>query len=200
MFPFFFLLAIFFSVVISHQPWLHHYEIQYLVETVPPPPFLRCRTLTLNEILTSCAKKQSFIFFQCSNDGVLAGRPRKSFDHVLEMTEPGLSISLAAYPSPDSFVFFHLGNVTSGRGSEVSSSRFSSLCRQDAVTLSMVYCTITPVDVPKTLLGFYRTTISNDIGSVNFIFSIESEGIVVFVLVHSFFKTDWLNLDAQCKS
>ena len=93
------------------------------------------------------------------------------------MTDQGLSFSLAAYPSPDNFVFFHLGNVTSERGSEVSSSRFSSLCRQDAVTLSMVNCTIRPVDVPKAFLGFYRTTVSNELGSVNITFSLESEGI-----------------------
>ena len=93
------------------------------------------------------------------------------------MTDQGLSFSLAAYPSPDNFVFFHLGNVTSSRGSEVSSSRFSSLCRQDAVTLSMVNCTITPVDVPKDLLGFYRTTVSNQLGNVNITFFLESEGI-----------------------
>ena len=98
------------------------------------------------------------------------------------MTDQGLSFSLAAYPRPDYFVFFHLGNMTSGPGSEVSSSRFSSLCRQDAVTLSTVNCTITPVDVPKTLLGFYRATVSNELGSVNFTFSIESEGIKILFI------------------
>ena len=93
------------------------------------------------------------------------------------MTDQGLTFALAAYPSPDNFVFFHLGNVTSSPGSEVSSSRFSSLCRQDAVTLSIVNCTITPVDVSKDLLGFYRVTVSNELGSVNITFSIDSEGI-----------------------
>ena len=93
------------------------------------------------------------------------------------MTDQGLSFSLAAYPSPDNFVFFHLGNVTSSRGTEVTSIRFSSLCQQDAVTLSMVNCTITPVDVSKDLLGFYRVTVSNELGSVNITFSIDSEGI-----------------------
>ena len=101
------------------------------------------------------------------------------------MTDQGLTFALAAYPSPDNFVFFHLGNVTSSPGSEVSSSRFSSLCRQDAVTLSMVNCTITPVDVPKALLGFYRATVSNELGSVNITFSIQSEGIKIIFIAHT---------------
>ena len=92
------------------------------------------------------------------------------------MTDQGLSFSLAAYPSPDNFRFFHLGNRTSGNGSEVSSGRFSSLCLQNAVTLSTVNCTITPVDVPKSLLGFYRATVSNDLGSVDITFSVDKEG------------------------
>ena len=99
------------------------------------------------------------------------------------MTDQGLLFSLTAYPSPDNFVFFHLGNVTSNHGSEVPSSRFFSLCRQNAVTLSMVNCTITPVDVPKALLGFYRATVSNELGSVNITFSIESEGIKLTFIV-----------------
>ena len=74
--------------------------------------------------------------FEYIIDGVSAGPPRKSFSQVLEMTDQGLSFSLAAYHSPDHFRFFHLGNRTSGNGSEVSSGRFSSLCLQNAVKLS----------------------------------------------------------------
>ena len=92
------------------------------------------------------------------------------------MTDQGLSFSLVAYPSPYHFRFFHLGNRTSGNGSEVSSGRFSSLCLQNAVTLSTVNCTITPVDVPKSLLGFYRATLSNALGSVDITFSLANEG------------------------
>ena len=92
------------------------------------------------------------------------------------MTDQGLSFSLAAYPSPDNLRLFHLGNRMSGNGAEVSSGRFSSLCLQNAVTLSTVNCTITPVDVPKSLLGFYRATVSNDLGSVDITFSIDKEG------------------------
>ena len=92
------------------------------------------------------------------------------------MTDQGLSFSLAAYPSPDHFRFFHLGNRTSGNGSEVSSGRFSSLCLQNALTLSTVNCTITPVDVPKALLGFYRAIVSNDLGIVDITFSVGNEG------------------------
>ena len=117
--------------------------------------------------------------FEYIIDGVSAGPPRKSFSQVLEMTDQGLSFSLAAYPSPDHFRFFHLGNRTSGNGSEMSSGRFSSLCLQNAVTLSTVNCTITPVDVPKALLGFYRATVSNDLGSVDITFSVDKEGNVL---------------------
>ena len=92
------------------------------------------------------------------------------------MTDQGLSFSQAAYPSPDNLRLFHLGNRMSGNGAEVSSGRFSSLCLQNAVTLSTVNCTITPVDVPKSLLGFYRATVSNDLGSVDITFSIDKEG------------------------
>ena len=92
------------------------------------------------------------------------------------MTDQGLSFSLAAYPSPDHFRFFHLGNRTPGNGSEVSSGRFSSLCLQNAVTLSTVNCTITPVNVPKSLLGFYRATVSNVLGNVDITFSVGNEG------------------------
>ena len=92
------------------------------------------------------------------------------------MTDQGLSFALAAYPSPDHFRFFHLGNRTSGNGSEVPSGRFSSLCVQNAVTLSTVNCTITPVDVPKSLVGFFRAILSNDLGSVDITFSVANEG------------------------
>ena len=121
-------------------------------------------------------KRKSNKSFEYITDGVSAGPPRTSFSQVLEMTDQGLSFSLAAYPSPDHFRFFHLGNRTSGNGSEVSSGRFSSLCLQNAVTLSTVNCTITPVDVPKALLGFYRATVSNDLGSVDITFSVDKEG------------------------
>ena len=99
------------------------------------------------------------------------------------MTDQGLSFSLAAYPSPDHFRFFHLGNRTSGNGSEVSSGRFSSLCLQNAVTLSTVNCTITPVDVPKALVGFFRATVANDLGSVDITFSVDKEGIYTELFV-----------------
>ena len=117
--------------------------------------------------------------FEYIIDGVSVGPPRKSFSQVLEMTDQGLSFSLAAYHSPDHFRFFHLGNRTSGNGSEVSSGRFSSLCLQNAVKLSTVNCTITPVNVPKALLGFYRATVSNDLGSVDITFSVDNEGNVL---------------------
>ena len=92
------------------------------------------------------------------------------------MTDQGLSFSLAAYPSPDKFRFIHLGNRTSGNGAEVSFGRFSSMCLRNAVTLSTVNCVITPVDVPKALLGFYRAIVSNDLGSVDITFSVGNEG------------------------
>ena len=92
------------------------------------------------------------------------------------MTDQGLSFTLAAYPSPDNFRFFHLGNRTSGNVSEVSSGRFSSLYLQNAVTLSTVNCVITPVNVPKSLLGFYRATVSNVLGNVDITFSVGNEG------------------------
>ena len=92
------------------------------------------------------------------------------------MTDQGLSFSLAAYLTPDNFRFFHLGDRTSGNGSEVSSGRFSSLCLQNAVTLSTVNCVITPVDVAKPFLGFYRAIVSNDLGSVDITFSVDKEG------------------------
>ena len=99
------------------------------------------------------------------------------------MTDQGLSFALAAYPSPDHFRFFHLGNRTSGNGSEVSSGRFSSLCLQNAVTLSTVNCTITPVDVPKALVGFFRATVANDLGSVDITFTVDKEGIYTELVV-----------------
>ena len=92
------------------------------------------------------------------------------------MTDQGLSFSLAAYPTPDNFRFFHLGDRTSGNGSEVSSGRFSSLCLQNAVTLPTVNCVITPVDVAKPFLGFYRAIVSNDLGSVDITFCVDKEG------------------------
>ena len=92
------------------------------------------------------------------------------------MTDQGLSFSLAAYPSPDNSRFFHLGNRTSGNGSEVSSGRFFSLCLRNAVTLSTVNCVITPVDVPKTLLGFYRANVYNALGTMDIMFSVDKEG------------------------
>ena len=120
------------------------------------------------------------------------------------MTDQGLSFSLAAYPSPDHFRFFHLGNRTSGNGSEVSSGRFSSLCLQNALTLSTVNCTITPVDVPKALLGFYRAIVSNDLGIVNITFSVDKEGNGLWMYsgsLHRFSEaTDRFGLNVQRKS
>ena len=106
------------------------------------------------------------------------------------MTDQGLSFSLAVYPSPDHFRFFHLGNRTSGNGSEVSSGRFSSLCLRNAVTLSTVNCTITPVDVPKALLGFYRATVSNDLGSVDITFCLDKEGNGLWMYSGSLYRFD----------
>ena len=109
-------------------------------------------------------------------DDVSTGPPRKYFRKVLQMIDDILAFSLAAYPSPDRFRFFHLGNRMSGSGSEVLSGRFSSMCLQNAVGIFMVKCTIAPVNVPKSLLGYYRLTVINDLGSVNVTFCINREG------------------------
>ena len=101
--------------------------------------------------------------------------------------------SLAAYPSPGNFRFFHLGNRTSGNGSEVSSGSLSSLCLQNAVTLSTVNCTITPVNVSKSLLGFYRAIVSNDLGSVDITFSINKEGIYTLNCSWMFYRAGFTN-------
>ena len=105
------------------------------------------------------------------------------------MTDQGLSFSLAAYPSPDTFHFFHLGNRTSGNGSEVSSGRFSSLSTKCCDTVH-VNCTITPVDVPKALLGFYRATVSNDLGSVDITFCLDKEGNGLWMYSGSLYRFD----------
>ena len=44
------------------------------------------------------------------------------------------------------------------------------------MTLSTVNCVITPVNVPKAFLGFYRASVSNDLGSVDITFSVDKEG------------------------
>ncbi|XP_070201182.1 uncharacterized protein [Littorina saxatilis] len=101
------------------------------------------------------------------------------------MTVNGIFFALEAYPTPDDFAFTHLGTRFDVNGSRVSSNGFAAHCQQDQNTEYKVNCGITPVNVPRELVGLYRADLSNGIGSVDIAFQIQTE------VVKSISATEW---------
>ncbi|KAK7106513.1 hypothetical protein V1264_017762 [Littorina saxatilis] len=108
--------------------------------------------------------------------------PRKYFDESFSMNQDGIKFTLEAYPVPDDFHFTHLGNTTSNPGQNAPPDMFSSYCVQHEVTTFMVSCVIVPRTFSKEILGFYTTTVSNGLGSVNIGFYLHREGTGIPVL------------------
>ncbi|KAK7106487.1 uncharacterized protein [Littorina saxatilis] len=97
--------------------------------------------------------------------------PRKIFDDTLTMKDGRLAFSLAAYPVPDRFVFFHLSNLTSV-GLNMS-GKFSGGCEQDRITEFTVNCEVTFLDRLQNVEGLYMAEMYNDLGKVEVKFSIQ---------------------------
>ncbi|XP_070201132.1 uncharacterized protein [Littorina saxatilis] len=92
--------------------------------------------------------------------------PRKLSDKALEMTNYGVSFTLEANPVPDTFRFVHLGNQLPDMETNMS-DRFTSECTQKTKGSYFVTCTVTPLNISELLPGFYKVSVSNELGSVD---------------------------------
>ncbi|XP_070184532.1 interference hedgehog-like [Littorina saxatilis] len=100
-------------------------------------------------------------------------KPRSVSPVSWDLTKTHLDFRLEAHPVPTTFVFIHFGNLSTDSGHVVPSEMFSAKCKQDPVTEFIVNCRVTPLNVPKRLLGLYRAHVHNSLGSSEFTFTLQ---------------------------
>lgn len=119
------------------------------------------------------------------DDSLLSGAPRGIYDdgnrRIVSTTDSRgeMSFKMTSYPTPVIQTLTYLGANASSVGHAAKENMISVECIANSLTPAAVTCIIRVVYITHSDEGFYRLVLSNSLGELPFIFSVQCKFIIL---------------------